>query len=705
MSQLANDVGHLRHYPNVNGVGGGMAGKRQHYVPQLLQRGFLAQPSEEAERTWLHRRGAKARLVGIRDVGVEDWFYSRKATDGQSTLDDAITDYEGDLSKSVRVLREAPFGSPVDAHHAAETVVHLVTRTAHLRGVMSAGMTSIVREVEALFSDPARLGGMMGLTGPALAGAVTDAIRSTAADLVPVGIPSAFSERLLTAIMRELGDQFVAQAVAMLGPLFPNLFGGLADKVRDAHNGIVAKPLEDHGWVKALAGFDWTIEAAVDLILPDCVALARERDGVLAPLLFTTAAEAEIVVLPVASDRMLVGRRGSAAIDLSRFNEEAAAASENFFIAARFFDAEDLSTRIGTGVAEELSATIAEAVREAEQTRSLSDADIPAAFPQMLVERNFSFKVTLADCGDAVLAKELGDVIKAVVAALAGDLPLQGLDGITIAADYDAALANLDRGDANLPPVTSGALGYGLGVAKPVSVMRDGRRKEHLVVAAGLAETWIAPEDGARAEGLHILIKMLAGIAHTTRYADAFATSFSPDPMARELHLAAATTPSGYWSARQAAFVAPDYGEIYADLVLESLAYAERKLTMERERMADQSDIGGAFVHGLECASAVLCHAADWLGHRDGLAEGQSFAGSDLPDRLKARGLDRWIELFGRDLAGCYGPEGTLEFSVLTTLSRHVERLFWSFGLYCWPEKEDVRCIVSDQPFLPPQLS
>ena len=53
-----------------------MAGKRQHYVPRLLQRGFLHDPSEKAERTWLHRRGVDAELVGIRDIGTEDWFYS-----------------------------------------------------------------------------------------------------------------------------------------------------------------------------------------------------------------------------------------------------------------------------------------------------------------------------------------------------------------------------------------------------------------------------------------------------------------------------------------------------------------------------------------------------------------------------------------------------------------------------------------------------
>jgi hypothetical protein len=40
----------------------------------------------------------------------------------------------------------------------------------------------------------------------------------------------------------------------------------------------------------------------------------------------------------------------------------------------------------------------------------------------------------------------------------------------------------------------------------------------------------------------------------------------------------------------------------------------------------------------------------------------------------------------------------------VTSLSAHVERLFWSLGIYCWPEDDDVRCVVTDRFFLPPQL-
>ncbi|QPQ54375.1 hypothetical protein IC614_08415 [Allosphingosinicella flava] len=676
-----------------------MAGKRQHYVPRLLQRGFLA--TEDGERTWLHRAGGPARLVGIKDVGTEDWFYSRKGAPGELTLDDAITAFEQDLGKDVAILRTTPPGAAIDANLAARITVHLVMRTAHLRQTIEKGIDGITGEIESLFTDPSRLGAMMGIDSPMLASAVMDAIRSTAQDLVPAGFPAALSERLLAFFMRERGDELAAQAVATLTPMFPTLFKGLASRVRDSHNAIVAKPLDDHGWVNALTGFQWTIEAGTDLILPDAVALAREVGESFAPLLFTTAADAELTLLPVAHDRILVGRRDAATpVDLTTYNMQAAASCQGFFIAARAFNTEGLSAKIGSGPAKALADSIAEAVSEAETARlGLGSGDLPLAQPRMFAQETFCYRVTLHDFGDDVLAKEYGAILQTVVGALARDIPLHELDGVTIAADYHDALERLDRGDPDLSPVTSGALGYGIGVAKPVTVMRDGQRKSHLVLAAGIADAWTSEDASLRASSLHLLIKMLAGIAHGTRYSDV--PAFTPDAMGRELHLAVAHAPNGYWSARQAAFADPGQGESYAQLVLDSLAYARSEVADARARMTDGSDVSEASQIALECVSAVLVHAADWLGHRDGLAPDQSFAGDDLAERLAPSGLDHWLALFGRDLAACYSEDGAIDLAVVTALSRHVERLFWSLGIYCWPEEENVRCVVSDRPLAP----
>lgn len=676
-----------------------MAGKRQHYVPRLLQRGFLAEV--EGERTWLHRAGGPARLVGIKDVGTEDWFYSRKGVPGELTLDDAITAFEQDLGKDVATLRTTQPGTGVDPGLAARTTVHLVMRTAHLRKTIELGIDGIIDEIESLFTDPTRLGAMLGFDTPVLASAVTDAIRSTAHDLVPAGFPAPLSERLLSFLIRERGGELAAQAAAVLTPIFPTLFAGLANRVRDSHNAIVATPLDDHGWVNALNGFQWTIEAGVDLILPDSVALAREAGQPLAPLLFTTAADAELILLPVSHDRALVGRRDvSIAVDLTTYNAQAAASCQGFFIGARAFDAEALRHAIGSGPAQALVSSVSEAMHDAEAARHDWDgAEPPRAQPRTFALADFSFRVRLHDFGDDVLAQEYGAILQKVVGALSRDIPLHGLDGVTIAADYGDALEKLDRGDPDLPPVESGALDYGIGVAKPVTVLRDGNLKSHLVLSAGIADAWTSNDADLRASGLHLLIKMLAGIAHSTRYADT--PPFTPDVMSRELHLAVAHAPIGYWSAKQAAFVDPDQSKNYADLVITSLEFARSEIEAARGRMGNDNDIGEASLIALECVSAVLSHAADWLGHRDGLPSDQPFAGDDLAAKLAPSGLDHWLALFGRDLAASYGEDGAIDSTVVTALSRHVERLFWSLGIYCWPDNDDVRCVVSDRPLAP----
>ncbi|WP_244104177.1 DUF4238 domain-containing protein [Burkholderia ambifaria] len=114
-----------------------MAGKRQHYVPRFLQRGFLNDPHDEAQRTWLHRRSAKARLVGIRDVGVGEYFYSKLSTDGKATLDDLITEVEGDLDRELSILKGAPLVERVDPYVA----VHLRFRFDRARD--AAGISKI----------------------------------------------------------------------------------------------------------------------------------------------------------------------------------------------------------------------------------------------------------------------------------------------------------------------------------------------------------------------------------------------------------------------------------------------------------------------------------------------------------------------------------------------------------------------------------
>ena len=645
--------------------------------------------------------------MGIRDVGVEEWFYSRTSPDGQPTLDDLITDVEGDLSATVNAMRGTLPGGVVDPYVAARCVIHLVMRTDHLRRMMSGAATSLTNELQSLFTAPSRLAGLFGLDAPELSQSLMGSIREAALELAPAGVPPSLAERLMSALIRENGDGLVRKATNAMEPLFPLLLDTLVSKVRDAHNRALETPPEGNGWVDRLATFRWTVEAGKGLILPDAVALAAEADGRLVPLLFTGASDATAVAMPVSSSLILVGiQPGRGAFDLTGFNEQAAAACSAFFIGARPFDDSNLADLIGTAPALAIQAAIDDAVSSVAQGGA---APPPASErPQGRTgEQNaFSYTIQLADYGDAAHAKAVGEVIEAVVQEVARHQPLHDLDGFTIAADYRGTLAALDRGRPSLPPAKSDALEYGIGVAMPVTVERHGQRKEHVVVSAGIAEAWLSEDAETRAGALNILVKMLASVAHGTRFNRDAAVTFRPDPLTTAVHLPAAATPPAWFSARSAAFVAPHLGAAYADLVIDGLEFAEREIANERAASRVTGDISNVTRRASDCISAILRHCADWLGHRAGLAEGQTFPGDDLPVRLQTRGLDRWIELFGRDLAAVYEHEDAgLNMAVIMRLGRHVDRLLWALGIFVWLDEDDVRCVVAEMGLVVPRLT
>ena len=361
---------------------------------------------------------------------------------------------------------------------------------------------------------------------------------------------------------------------------------------------------------------------------------------------------------------------------------------------SQVYNCPNLAASIGTEGALAIDAAIAEALAGA----GAVDTSKPRFVAELgATEADFSYSLRLDDFGDHALAEQLNDVVHAVVSVLARHLPLASLDGFTFAAEYAIALASVDRG-ADLPPVETTALAYGAGVANTVPVVREGANKTHIVIAAGVALSWLDEDPAIRAGALNILVKMLAYIGHDAGYRDELAAGrFEPDLITAILHPAVGAAPRGWYSAREGAFVAPDIGRSYAELVLEALAFGRAAMADARIVYAQSQEIEPLVLNALECASAILAHAADWLGHRAGLAEDADFAGTDLPALLAAWDLADWIELYGRDLAAIYETaDGNIDVARATSTSPHVERILWTIGLLTWPEEDNVRWLPFD---------
>ncbi|MEP7313949.1 MAG: hypothetical protein ABI859_15305 [Pseudomonadota bacterium] len=677
-----------------------MAGKRQHYVPRFLQRGFLHNPPEEAERTWLHRRGAQARLVGIRDVGVSEYFYSKMRADGAATLDDLITAIEGSLDSELSLIKAKPAGEPIDPGAAARLTAHLMFRTAHVRSVLAQGAGQILAGAATLFTDPSAAREHLGLDNlggnMAMDSAVDKALQTL--PLEALAFPRLLARRIVSFLARENFDALHDELWPVVRQVVAEMTKDIPGWIRDAHNRVL-ETTKKVQWEEDLAALSWQTREVLGAVLPDCVVLAREAGHDFTPFLLSVRHNVDLVVLPFAHDRVLVGSRGlNAGISVEVLNAASAACSDNFFISRCASDGIGLSGLIGQRTAMMIETSVSDALSPFQPT-SRAKADRNTLMARVIdtdVASSFSYSLTCIGVADTEMAAQLGEIVNVIVEELSRAMPLSTLDGITFAVDYPAAVAGVDRGDPGLGAAQSRPRDYGRPVAKQVAVVRNGARKTHIVVDFVIADGLLSDNRIDRSHAIHTIVAMLAGVAHTARYESQLEedTAVPPDDVARLMHQGSSVVPSSYFCARESAFSDPSAGERYAALVRDSLDTAREAITSARLMYRNSADMDALLAVALPQISFVLTHVAEWLGHREGLPDQDEFPGSSLPLELKSYELHLWLELFGRDLRNLYNVEGQFTSTNIFALGRHVERLLWTVQICPWP-KEDGTTYVS----------
>ncbi|MGU3456489.1 DUF4238 domain-containing protein [Brevundimonas sp. M1A4_2e] len=88
-----------------------MSGKKQHFIPQSLLRGFETE-TRTGHRLWVHHRNRGTFEANVQDVAASRFFYSEPRAEGApETLDDQITAYESRLADLLKWLKVAPEGN------------------------------------------------------------------------------------------------------------------------------------------------------------------------------------------------------------------------------------------------------------------------------------------------------------------------------------------------------------------------------------------------------------------------------------------------------------------------------------------------------------------------------------------------------------------------------------------------------------------
>jgi hypothetical protein len=216
-------------------------------------------------------------------------------------------------------------------------------------------------------------------------------------------------------------------------------------------------------------------------------------------------------------------------------------------------------------------------------------------------------------------AERVGEVFQEMASNL--ELSLAGLDGVTIAYDYDVALRELNRGFQPSGPLTATLDDFAGGVAMSPLVMRDGKVKSHILLSAGIVPLIDSTNDGV--SGKYIIAHELAH-AHEHYFRDKqLPGTLLQQTISGGKEIALFQIAENCWSEYAAcifsAKACPDHGLLYEKTFVAVLRqFRDRILATKRAWMADL-DYGKAWNQLSNDITALLRYASYLMGHVAGL--------------------------------------------------------------------------------------
>lgn len=289
----------------------------QHYLPQLLLRGFAEDMGEKDSPVWVFRNGTQPFRTNPRNVGAERFFY---ADPDESPLEAELGRRETVLAAVVSAIREErriPKGSET---LLAELVGQMAVRNKHLReGFATAGEITARAAIDAVM-EPEQLRRQ-----------ARKALREKAAEF-GVTIPAEQLERVAARFEPDF-QEALKPLGGFTGMLDSLDFGAM---VKKAQVDVLEEKLLDAG--KRFESLRWQllVGPGQSFVLGDVgpVALARRKRTAKPGVMFSP--EHDLIALPLSDSVALVGgleNFGLEEINVERLNAAAAKLSGEFFVA------------------------------------------------------------------------------------------------------------------------------------------------------------------------------------------------------------------------------------------------------------------------------------------------------------------------------------------------------------------------------------
>ncbi|MER9368208.1 hypothetical protein NKI66_19660 [Mesorhizobium sp. M0518] len=336
---------------------------------------------------------------------------------------------------------------------------------------------------------------------------------------------------------------------------------------------------------------------------------------------------------------------------------------------------------------------------------SAKPEDAEITLPPQTAPADLSFAMrAFADIEDANrIAHNLASYIRFISSVI----NLERLDGVTVAYDYDAALAELDRGVEGLRTLARSNDDQLVGVAMSPAVLRDGKVKVHLVFSGAYIESIGAtPEkDDARAQSgmqqaIYLIAHECAHVQVTTEKDKAFPGNILQKQVSSYEEQIFTQINEACWDEYAACRLSAPFGSGHLAYYEEGLrgvaGVARQKAAAARDGFWKHRDLNRIVGELGAPISEPLRMAAYTFGHIDG-SNGEAEISEETRQAIDEAGYTEAIEELVAQLRKLWNERGEWmfpsEFDVLGDVARG---LFYEEGLLITPNGEGANIQVWD---------
>jgi hypothetical protein len=311
-----------------------VSGRKQHYIPQSLLRGFASRTKGTISHTFCFQLDGKVFEPNIDGIAAERDFYS-DPTD--TLLDDEITRKEHAYGALLNEIRQTPLLTDEMATAIVELIAHLMTRTRVVRTWMSDGIQKAMDALLRTVVDPiivrAGINDYMNPRNPKLLNAIRDAAREKGRDLnrnqlAAYAIQASSAAKLIQAQLVRDFIRTVREAVE-----FTDV--NASERAAAVHRKAVFTTLNGSNRLAALQKLPISMiefPTQEPLILGDCPVIQLDREAK-ALNLANWESECGSVALPISGTRAVVLGMQHADLSARLLNLATASSSRKFFVA------------------------------------------------------------------------------------------------------------------------------------------------------------------------------------------------------------------------------------------------------------------------------------------------------------------------------------------------------------------------------------